>query len=148
MEWLNLPGMMVMSALLAPNVIYGLKRRGTLRRQGHVSRLWAILEQVGRYGCMALMCVHTGVLEFGYASPAWGVVWLGVCTTLLCAYCLVWVFYFRRESKGAALALALLPTLVFLLSGLSWRNVPLMALALLFGVAHTTITVQNAPPHA
>lgn len=148
MDWLNLPGLMMVVALLAPNLLYALKRHGSLRRRGQESRLWTALEQLGRFGCMALMCVHTGVWDFGYASEAWRIVWLSVGMTILCAYCLVWVFHFRRESRITALSLALLPTLLFLLSGLAWRNVPLMALSLLFGAAHTVVTMQNAPPQA
>lgn len=146
MEWLNLTGLMAMLALLAPNLLYAARRPAV--QNLCKSKLLRALEQVGRYGCMALMCVHTGVLEFGYASHAWSVVWLSVVTPLLFAYWALWMAYFHRQRAGAAIALAAVPALVFLASGLLWRNVPLMALALMFAYAHITVTRINLKPEA
>jgi len=75
-------------------------------------------------------------------------VWLSLVTPLLFAYWVVWMAYFRRPGKGAALALAVVPALVFFVSGLLWLNVPLMLLSILFGVSHVLITRANVGPEA
>ena len=141
MEWLNLPGLTVILALLAPNILFAARRPNTLnacRKRGLI-----IGEQMGRYGCMALMCLHTGLWEFGYAASGWAVVWLVFMPLLTFAYLLVWVFYFRRVSARAAMLLAALPAAMFVLSALLWRNLPLLAFSLLFTVTHTAVTACN-----
>ncbi len=146
MEWLNLTGLMAMLALLAPNLLYAARRPAA--KNLCKSKVLLALEQLGRYGCMLLMCVHTGVLEYGYAAPAWSVVWLSLVTPLLFLYWVLWMAYFHRQRARAAIALAVVPALVFLASGLLWRNVPLMALSLLFAYAHVTVTRINLKPEA
>ena len=69
MEWLNLPGLTVILALLAPNILFAARRPNT--QNACHQRGLIIGEQIGRYGCMALMCLHTGLWEFGYAAPGW-----------------------------------------------------------------------------
>ena len=144
MDWLNLPGLMMVVALLAPNLLYALKRHGSLRRRGQESRLWTALEQLGRFGCMALMCVRLPLWHAGFASAAAQTVWLSLTMVLLAAYVLLWVFYFHRAgSKALAVLLAAIPSALFLLSGFLWRSFPLTLLAMLFTVAHIRVTWVN-----
>ena len=144
MDWLNLPGLTVVLALLAPNILYAARRPYV--KNARPNRWLNLGEQLGRYGCMALMCLHIGLWDFGYAAPGWGVVWLVFMTLLTFAYWLVWVLYVRRASGPAAVLLAALPAAVFVLSALLWRNIPLLAFSLLFGVTHIAVTVRNAHP--
>lgn len=146
MDWLNLPGLMAIVALLVPNILYAARHPNA--KKLCTNRLLLVLEQIGRYGCMALMCVRLPLLTYTQGAPAWNIVWLSLVTPLLFAYWAVWMAYFRRQSPGAATALAVVPTLVFFVSGLLWLNVPLMALSVLFGVAHIAITRQNCGPEA
>lgn len=146
MDWLNLPGLMAMVALLTPNILYAARHPNT--KKLCTNRLLLALEQIGRYGCMALMCVRLPLLTYTQGAPAWNIVWLSLVTPLLFAYWAVWMVYFRRQSTGAAIALAVVPALVFFVSGLLWLSVPLMALAIVFGVAHIAITRQNCGPEA
>lgn len=142
MDWLNLPGLLAMLMLLAPNILYAARHPNA--RKSCRSKGLLVLEQIGRYGCMVLMCLPMGLLAYGYAAPGWAVVWLTLATTLVFVYWAVWVLYFRKAGIACALTLALVPAALFLLSGLLWRNIPLVALSLLFGYAHTRITAVNA----
>jgi hypothetical protein len=146
MDWLNLPGLTALAALLVPNILYAARHPNA--KNLCQSRLLPVLEQVGRYGCMVLMCVRLPFLTYTQAAPAWNIVWLSLVTPLLFAYWVVWMAYFRRPGKGAALALAVVPALVFFVSGLLWLNVPLMLLSILFGVSHVLITRANVGPEA
>lgn len=148
MEWLNLPGLMVVVLLLAPELLYAFKHHNGRAGNGRAGKGWIIAERIGRFGCMALMCVHTGVWEFGYAGAAGSIVWVSLTLPLLFGYCMAWVFYFRRARPASAFAQALLAALVFFVGGLLWRNVPLMLLALLYGVALFAVARQNAKPEA
>ena len=146
MDWLNLPGLMAMVALLVPNLLYA-ARHPIAKNLCH-SRLLPILEQVGRYGCMLLMCVRLPLLTYTQGAPAWSIVWLSLVTPLLFVYWLAWMAYFRRQNARTAILLAVVPALVFFISGLLWLSIPLMVLALVFGVAHTLITRANIGPEA
>lgn len=135
---------MVLAALLAPNILYAAKRAGA--SAGRVPGAWlmAAQEQIGRFGCMALMCVRLPLWHAGFASAAAQTVWLSLTMVLLAAYVLLWVFYFHRAgSKALAVLLAAIPSALFLLSGFLWRSFPLTLLAMLFTVAHIRVTWVN-----
>ena len=103
-----------------------------------------VLEQIGRYGCLFLMVFNIGIAEFGFASDIGFLVYLlgnGFC---LAAYLAVWLRYFKKPGLSCALALAILPTLIFLLSGITLRHWLLVGNAVLFGVGHIYVTYVNA----
>lgn len=64
-------------------------------------------------------------------------------SALLIAYLIIWGFYFKKPSVRKALALAIIPTAIFLISGLTLRHWLLVAAALLFGTGHIYVTYQN-----
>jgi len=143
MQWINLTGVMVMIALLIPNIIYVVKHVGVKPWHVPEGRLMHVLEQVARYGVMVLMCLRIPLWAQGYAAPAAQVVWLSLVMPLLLAYCLLWVFYFRKRGKVLGILLAAIPSAVFLLSGFLWQNLPLTLLAILFTVLHIRVTWIN-----
>ena len=59
------------------------------------------------------------------------------------AYLIIWRFYFIRPTLKIALCLAILSTLIFLISGVLLRHWLLVVAAVLFGIGHIYITVQN-----
>lgn len=101
------------------------------------------IEQIGRYSSMALMCVPLLVWEFGFQSVADMILYFMCDTVLLVAYLIIWRFYFIRPTLKIALCLAILPTLIFLISGVLLRHWLLVVAAVLFGIGHIYITVQN-----
>lgn len=96
-----------------------------------------------RYSSMALMCVPLLVWEFGFQSVADMILYFMCDTVLLVAYLIIWRFYFIRPTLKIALCLAILPTLIFLISGVLLRHWLLVVAAVLFGIGHIYITVQN-----
>ena len=69
-----------------------------------------VCEQMGRYACIVLM-------------------WLPLL-----------VLYWRKKTLSKAMALAVIPTAIFLLSGILLRHPLLAAAAILFGASHCMIT--------
>ena len=102
-----------------------------------------IIEQFGRYGCFILMWLPLFVWKFGFGSVAEMFIYMIGNLALLLAYLIIWIFYFRRQSVGKALALAILPTLIFFLSGLTLRHWVLVILSVMFGIGHIYVTWQN-----
>lgn len=140
--WINLFGAVIVGLMLVPNIVYALRRRDQQNRCE--SRVMNVLEQVGRYGSIALMWLPLPVWKFGFRSVAEMVLYLGGNGLLLAAYWLVYARYFRERTLGRALALAIIPSCIFLMSGLLLRHWLLVGFALLFAVGHIYVTVKNA----
>lgn len=142
-NWINAFGGGVMALMLAPNVVYALRCPG---QKNKCRNPWVnALEQVGRYAAMALMVFPLGVWEFGFDGVGRMLLYLAGNGALLLCYWLFWFLYFRKPTRGRALTLAVVPMGIFLLSGLTLGHRLLTAAALLFGVGHVYVTLQNAP---
>lgn len=138
---INLFGGIIVALMLLPNIIYALRFRNAENKC--TSRLLNILEQVGRYGSMALMVLPLGVWKFGFPSVADMLVYAFGNGALLLAYYVLWGVYFRRQSAGVSMALAVIPTSMFLISGLTLRHWLLVAAAVIFAVGHIAVTGCN-----
>ena len=103
-----------------------------------------IFEQIGRYGCMALMIlpVFTSGWKFGFGSVAEMLVWISLTILLLVIYSFLWV----KKANGGVFVLyglAFVPAVLFLLNGVLLRHPALVAAALVFGVFHFLIVKEN-----
>ncbi len=139
--WINALGGGIVVLMLIPNLLFALRRPGGAI--GAPTPLLNVLEQVGRYACMALMVLPLGTWKFGFPSLGAMLAYLAGNAALLAAYYGFWVLYFRQETRRRALALALIPAGIFLLSGLTLGHWPLILAALVFGPAHTAIIRKN-----
>lgn len=117
MGWLNLFGLIIVALMMVPNILYAVRHRDAQNRC--TSRLANISEQIGRYGCMFLMVFPVGIMELGFCSVEAFLAYLIGNAVLLVAYFAFWIVYAKKQSLFAALLLAVLPTLLFLLSGLT-----------------------------
>ena len=143
--WLNLYGLILVLLLLIPNIIYALKHRGEENRCQN--RLMNILEQIGRYGCMFLMVFNIGLAEFGFASVGAFIIYLFGEIILMLAYWIIWGLYFKKETYRKQMALAVIPTVLFILSGITMLHFLLIIFSVIFGVAHIYVTGKNPPKH-
>lgn len=98
------------------------------------------IEQVGRYGCMLFMIWHLGLREFDFDSVVDFLLWLVVTMLLLAAYWVFWFLYFKNAKTGYTMALAVIPCIVFLLTGFVLHHACLVIAAVLFTVGHVYIT--------
>ena len=137
--WINGFGGLVVIIMLIPNIIYAVQGKENNCKCVVINAI----EQIGRYSSMALMCVPLLVWEFGFQSVADMILYFMCDTVLLVAYLIIWRFYFIRPTLKIALCLAILPTLIFLISGVLLRHWLLVVAAVLFGIGHIYITVQN-----
>lgn len=140
-HWFSLTGLILVLLILAPNIVYAIKHPHSENRC--TSRLMNILEQIGRYGCILLTVFDFGFLEFGYSLLSIVISCLLGSAALLLAYWICWIPFFRKPGKRLALALAVLPACIFLLHGIARQDIPLIAAAILFGIAHSYVTSNN-----
>ena len=145
-EWINVYGLAIMVGIMVPNVVYAM-RGGTGRADVWKNRVVEAVEQVGRYGCFGLMVVVIPGCGFGFSSDAAFAAYLVVNGVLLVAYWAVWALWAARwnhAGRFGAVALSVIPSLMFLASGVLSGYVPLVIAALVFAPSHITISWKNA----
>lgn len=144
MSWFNCYGLLFIAVILIPNIIYALTHKHAQPPQ-YRNRALETIEQIGRYTCMLFMVFNVPFTAFGFWFPHALVVYLAANGVLCLTYCVFWVLCWRKNSGYLrALSLSVLPTAVFLSSGILLSNIPLTFFAVLFGVAHITISYKNA----
>lgn len=140
-NWINLFGFIVVVLLLIPNIIFAIKNKN--QQSAPSNKILNIIEQIGRYACILLMVLPLFVWEFGFSPLEWMFVYLLGDIVLLILYYIFWLLYRKKQTMGNALALAVIPTLIFVVSAVSVRHWALLIMAVLFGVSHIAITYIN-----
>lgn len=143
MDWLNLWGLVFVILLLIPNIVYGIKCPDGFRSIYH-NKLVEALEQIGRFGCIAAMVFWVPGLCTGFWFDGAKSLYLALGTILMAAYWLGWIAFWKKEGVAGALVLSILPSLLFLESGILSGNILLTVLSGLFAYAHITISCKNA----
>lgn len=132
---------MLVIVMLIPNVIFAIRNPHSGNKCKNVPM--NTIEQIGRYASMILMILPIGVWKFGFKSVFEMLLYFIVTAILLIAYLTTWISYFKVQSAFKAIALALLPTFMFLVSGTLLRHWLLVAASILFGAGHIYVTMQN-----
>ena len=143
MEWFNVFGLIFLAVILIPNILFAVKCKDGFENKWK-NRTVETVEQIGRFGCFGFMIFNIPGTWFGWWSDEAFAVYLVVDALLVGLYCLVWIVCFRKSSLFRALALSILPSILFLFSGIMTRSVLLTISALLFAPAHIAISWQNA----
>lgn len=141
-SWLNVFGLVMVVLLLVPNIIYAVKFRDA--ENLCKNKVMNVMEQIGRYGSMFLMVFNIGIAEFGLSSGDALVVYVFGSIMLMIAYWIIWIIFFVKQNMWNRMALAMIPTLLFSLSGCMLRHVLLIVTAIVFGIGHIYVTYVNA----
>jgi hypothetical protein len=141
-SWFNTFGLVIMIFLMIPNIIFAIKSRG--QENKCTNKAMNIIEQIGRYGSMFLMIFNIGILDYGCASVTGYIIYLVGSGILIMAYWIAWMLYFIKPELVVGMALAIIPTILFLLSGFMLRQYLLVITAVIFGIGHIYVTSQNA----
>ena len=62
---------------------------------------------------------------------------------LVMLYCAIWIICFKKNSVFRALALSIIPSMLFLFSGIMSRSVLLIIASVLFAPSHIMISYKN-----
>lgn len=139
--WFNGYGLVFLILLLIPNILYAVKCKDVTNK---CTDKWAlIMEQIGRYGSMFFMVFTIGSLTQGWASVTEFFIYLLGSAILLLAYWIVWMLFFVGQKVWKSMMLAIIPTLLFLIGGITMRNIPAVVLAVVFGIGHIYVTYKN-----
>ena len=143
MEWINPFGLVFMAVILIPNIVFALKCKDGFANKWE-NKTVQIIEQVGRFGCFGFMIVNIPGTCFGWWSDEAFALYLIADTLLVLLYCLIWIVCFQKKSLFRALALSIIPSILFLFSGIMSRSVLLILYAALFAPSHIVISYKNA----
>lgn len=143
MGWFNYYGLIAVVIILIPNIICAVTDK-TAYDNGFNNKFIIIAEQIGRYGCMAFSVFNIPYTYFNFWFEYALYVYLAVNGALLIFYCLGWIIYGKSRGKAKAVWLSVTPSAIFLFSGVMLASFPLIVCALIFAVAHITISVKNA----
>lgn len=134
-----------MAVIMIPNIVFAVKCKDGFENKYH-NKAVEVMEQAGRFGCFGFMCVNIPGTWFGWWSDEAFSLYLMVNAVLTLLYCGIWVVCWRKNSLFRALALSILPSVLFLFSGIMSRSVLLTLSALLFAPAHILISCFSVSP--
>ena len=143
MNWLNVFGLIIVAVIMLPNILFAMKCKDGFENKWN-NKFVEILEQIGRFGCFGFMIINIPGTWFGWWSDEAFAVYLAVDAVLVTLYCGIWAVCFRKSSVFRALALSIIPSVLFLFSGIMSRSILLTIAALLFAPSHILISYQNA----
>lgn len=133
-------GLVIVLIILVPNVVFALCNKDGFENNWH-SKTVEILEQVGRFGCMIFMFIV--IPEISFSSDESFALYIIVNMALLLLYCLLWIVFFKKNTMAKAVSLSVIPSVIFLFSGIISFNIPLIIAAVIFSPCHILISVKN-----
>lgn len=142
MDRFNLAGLIFVVVLLIPNIIYAATNKDGFAGEFH-NKLVETGEQIGRFGCFILMFIQPSFVTLGYIYDGAQALYLILGIVLLALYCGGWIVFRKGNSMAKALTLSILPSVLFLESGILTLNIPLIVLSVVFAICHITISYKN-----
>lgn len=143
MEWFNVFGLVFIIIIMIPNIIYMIKNKDGFINKCN-NKLIEIIEQIGRFGCFSFMIFNIPGTWFGWWSNEAFAIYLIVDIILILLYCIIWIILWNKNNIFKALALSIIPSIVFLFSGIMCRSILLIIFAVLFGSTHILISYKNS----
>lgn len=143
MEWINIFGLIFIVVIMIPNIIFAIKCKDGFANKWK-NKFVEMIEQIGRFGCFGFMIINIPGTWFGWWSDEVFAVYLIVNVILVILYCVIWIICFKKDSIFRALALSIIPSILFLFSGIMSRSVLLIIAATIFAPSHITISYKNA----
>lgn len=143
MNQFNYYGLIIMAMIMIPNIIYAVKHKDDAAG-AFDNKAVIIAEQIGRYGCFVFMIFNIPYTYFGFWFDHALIVYLSVNGALCLAYLIFWIVCRNGNGKLKVLSLSILPSCIFLFSGIVLANIPLVVCAIVFAVNHILISCKNS----
>lgn len=142
-SWLNGYGAIFVLLLLVPNIAFAVTHKDGFEN-GYQNKVVEFLEQIGRFGSFGFMIFCPPAVCKGWWFDGGKTVYLIAGAGLVFLYLIGWVIFWRENSVRKSLTLSVLPSLLFLESGILTLHIPLIITAALFAPCHIIISYQNA----
>ena len=143
MEWFNVFGLVFIVVVMIPNIVFAIRSKDGFKNKFH-NKPVEIMEQIGRFGCFGFMIINIPGTWYGWWSDEAFAIYLIIDTVLVALYCVIWVVFWKKNNVFRALALSIIPSVMFLFSGIMSRSVLLVIASALFAPTHILISYKNA----
>lgn len=136
----NVYGLLFAVILAVPHIIYARTHNYDLKAINNRAMLY--IERTGKYCSLFLMGINIGVLEKGFTAPIMEVYWLISTSVLTVIYVLVWIVFFKKETKGFAYLLTITAALIVIQSGLLQVKTLLLTAGIVYLIGELYVTSQ------
>lgn len=143
MSWFNYIGLIMLVVLLMPNIICYMKNKDAFNNSNSISKGLENIEKFSRLGSMFLLVFNIPYTYIGFYFDSALFVYIIVNSCLLLAYVLTWIILWKSNTCIKALLLSVLPTLMFVFSGIMIASIPLTILSIIFMITHIMISMKN-----
>ena len=143
MEWFNIFGLVFVVVIMIPNIIFAVRCKDGYENRWN-NKAIEVFEQIGRFGCFGFMIFNIPGTWFGWWSNEAFAIYLIIDSLLIALYCAIWVICRKKNNIYTALALSVIPSAVFLFSGVMSRSILLIIATILFAPTHIMISYKNA----
>jgi len=143
MAYFNVFGLVFIVVIMIPNIVFAVRCKDGFENSWN-NKAVEIIEQIGRFGCFGFMIFNVPGTWFGWWSDEAFVIYLIIDALLISLYCAIWVIFWKKNNHFRALALSIIPSVVFLFSGIMNRSILLIIAAILFAPTHILISYKNA----
>ena len=132
----------MIAVIMIPNIIFAVRCKEGFQNKWS-NKFVEVAEQIGRFGCFGFMIINIPGTWFGWWSDEAFAIYLIVDAILVVLYCAIWIICFKNSSIFRTLALSIIPSVLFLFSGIMSRSVLLIVSSLLFAPAHILISYKT-----
>lgn len=136
----NVYGLLFAVILAVPHIVYARTHNYDLKSINNRAMLY--IERTGKYCSLFLMGINVGVLEKGFTAPIMEVYWLISTSVLTVIYVVVWIVFFKKETKGFAYLLTITATLIVIQSGLLQVKTLLLTAGIVYLIGELYVTSQ------
>lgn len=143
MGWFNYFGLAIMAIIMVPNIVYAIKNKNIIANT-YNNKIVVALEQIGRYGCFAFMIFNIPYSYFNFWFDYALTIYLYINGALCIAYLIFWIICWNRNNKLKALSLSIIPSCIFLFSGIVLASIPLILFSVIFSINHILISYKNS----
>ena len=143
MEWFNVFGLVFIAVIMIPNIIFAVKHKDAFENRNQ-NKAIEFIEQIGRFGCFGFMIFNIPSTWFGWWSDELFSIYLLVDALLIVLYLTLWIVCWSKNNVFRALALSIIPSVIFLFSGIMCMSLLLIISSLLFAPTHIFISYKNA----
>ena len=142
-KYFNVYGLIFVVVILIPNIVFAYSCKDGFENH-YENKLVEIMEQIGRFGCFISMFLVIPFLNKGFWFKSGKTIYVALGIVLVTLYCTGWIIFWKEDSIRKSLYLSIVPSLLFIESGVISGNFQLLVFAIIFAPCHTLISYMNA----
>ena len=142
-KYFNIYGLIFVIIILFPNIIFAYSCKDGFENH-YENKLVEIMEQIGRFGCFISMFLVIPFLNKGFWFKSGKIIYVALGIVLVTLYCIGWIIFWKEDSIRKSLYLSIVPSLLFIESGIISGNFQLLVVAIIFAPCHILISYMNS----